>query len=273
LNEARLANVAGTAHMLAFARECDELRKFAHLSTVYVVGRHEGRISEERLERQPSFSNTYQQSKYEAEQIVFDAMSRLPASIVRLSSIIGDSRGGKVEQYNYVHHLVKLLCRNVLPVAPSNPEARIDLLPTDWAIHSLAELLDRRFMPGRVYHVCAGPDASPTLPEIIKATIEVFTAHPEGRLWLPLRMPRLVPLQEYEAFAQETRQGGDRLLTEVLRVLDFFLPHLGLRQEFLPSAELSPPKVLETYRRVIRWCLDTNWGLRPPRAEGDAEVK
>lgn len=78
-----------------------------------------------------AFCNTYQQSKYEAEQVVL--ASGLPAAVFRLSSILGDSRTGEIRRFTYVHQLIRLLPRNVLPVAPCDPEAPLDLIPTEWA--------------------------------------------------------------------------------------------------------------------------------------------
>jgi long-chain acyl-CoA synthetase len=262
LDESRLTNVVGTANVLAFARHCRGLVKFAHLSTLFVAGRTPGPILEERLSEPIRFANAYQQSKFEAEHLVFKAAESLPVAVYRLSTIIGDSRSGEVRQFNYVHHLLKLLRHNVLPVAPTWPGAPIDLIPEDWAIATLAALYEARFAPGRVFHVCAGPAASLTLPELIDRTVQAFEEHSEGRRWLPLQIPRLVPLSEYEAYVKERRQKGDRLLMGLLRALDLVLPHLGIYQAFAPPAGVPAPEIRETYARVVRWCLDTDWGLR-----------
>jgi thioester reductase-like protein len=44
-----------------------------------------GRIPEAPLDNHNGFVNTYQQSKYEAEQLVFEAMSEIPTVIYRLA--------------------------------------------------------------------------------------------------------------------------------------------------------------------------------------------
>jgi nucleoside-diphosphate-sugar epimerase len=268
LEEARATNTYGTRQLLDLARCCKRLEKYVHLSTVYVTGRSTGVTPEAPLQHANGFCNSYQQSKYEAELLVVEAMGHIPAAIFRLSSILGDSQTGKVDQFNYVHQLLKLFSRNVLPVAPADPTAPVDLIPTGWAIAALAHLFDGAFVPGRVYNLCGGPEASLTVAELIDLTIAAFEKHPMGYRWLPIRIPELVSLPEYEAFVEASRSKGDRLLNELLRVLSYFLPHLGLFQAFennntrrgLVGSGLELRPAREYYPKVIDYCLETDWG-------------
>ncbi len=145
IEEARATNTYGTSNVLNVARECKRLEKLAHLSTVYVAGRTAGLIPEAPLGNHNGFVNTYQQSKYEAEQLVLEAMSEIPTVIYRLSTIIGEAKTGRVRQYNYFHQLLRLFARNVLPVVPGNLSWQIDLIPTEWSIAALAFLFERPF--------------------------------------------------------------------------------------------------------------------------------
>lgn len=268
LEEARATNVTGTKNLLTFALRCPKLEKFAHVSTVYVAGRSIGRIAEEPLRHLNGFLNSYQQSKYEAEELVTQHMTDLPAAIFRLSSIIGNSRSGRVRQFNYVHQLLKLFPRNVLPVAPGEPHAPVDLIPTDWASSALAYLFDSSFVPGRVYQLCAGPEGSLTVREMVELTTELFENHPKAKRWLPIRVPEMVSLSAYEKFVEESRRNGDKLLNELLRVLGFFLPHMGMFQAFenrlamegLAASGLQLPPIRDVYVKVVTYCLETDWG-------------
>lgn len=268
LDQARAVNTGGTRNILALARLCRRLEKFAHISTAYIAGRSPGIFAEAHISHCDGFCNTYQQSKYEAEELVIKAMDYLPAAILRLSSIIGDSKTGQVRQFNHVHQLLRFFPRNVLPVAPGEPQAPVDLIPTDWAVPALAFLFDSCFVPGRVYHICAGSDRSFTVPEMIDSTIAAFESHPIGRTWLPIRIPEFVSLSRYEEFVKSARGSGDKLLNEVLRVLGYFLPHLGIYQAFenaltlqaLAPSGLELPDIRNYYGKVISYCLETNWG-------------
>ena len=270
LESARAVNTEGTRNLLKLASECRRLQKFAHLSTVYVAGRAIGHFSEGPIRHQSGFCNTYQQSKYEAEQLVSRAMNELPAAIFRLSSIVGDSRTGVVRQFNYVHRVMRLFPRNVLPLAPGRPDAPIDLIATDWATAALAYLFESAFVPGRFYHVCAGPERSLTVREMIDLMVSIFESHPIGRKWLPIRVPELVSLPRYEEFVKERRRDGDKLFNELLRVLGYFVPHLATFQAFdsrnvmeaLVRSGLEFPPIRAYYRKVVAYCLEMNWGRR-----------
>ena len=269
LDQARAINTEGTRNLLRLAARCPKLRKFAHLSTVFVVGRSTGLLAEAPLRHSNGFSNTYQQSKYEAEDLVLQAMRDIPICLYRLSSIIGDSRTGQVDQFNYVHQLLRLFPRNVLPIAPADPSAPLDLIPSDWAIAALAYLFDSHFLPGRIYHLCAGPEGSLTVSEMLDLTLGIFETHPKSRQWLPIYVPKLVSVARYEEYVERSRRANDIFLNELLRVLGFFLPHLGMFQAFdnrnvkeaLAGSGLElPPPIRAYYSRVVEYCLETNWG-------------
>jgi nucleoside-diphosphate-sugar epimerase len=272
LDEARAVNTEGTRNILQFARRCPSLQKLAHISTVYVVGKAEGYFLEEPIPHPSGYCNAYQQSKYEAEELVADAMDQMPACIFRLSSIVGNSHTGAVRQFNHVHQLIRLFPKNSLPIIPGLPEARMDLIASDWALPALAFIFDHAFAPGSFYHICAGPNYSLTVREMIDVMATVFESHPRAQRWLPIRPPELVPLRQYEEFVEQHRRNGDTLLNELLRALGYFLPHLGMLQAFdnrktlnaLTKSELQLPRATSYFEKVVRYCLDTNWGRRIP---------
>jgi len=271
LEVARGVNTTATGSLLSLARRCRKLERFIHVSTVYVAGRASGSFGEGPLQHEQGFYNTYQQSKYEAEQLVVEAMLDIPAVIVRLSSLIGDSRSGRVRQFNYVHQLMKLLPQNVLPVVPGLSSAPIDLIPTDWAIPALAHVIQAGFRAGSVYQICAGAERSLGVSEMIELTVRAYESHPEGRRWLPIRPPRLVSLGEFEAYVERRRREPDRLMNELLRVLSYFLPHLGVYQGFANRKTLDvlraagrpePLPIRAYYEKVVHYGLATSWGRR-----------
>src|SRR5262249_40642333 len=82
LDEARAVNTRGTLRLLQLARKCARLGKFAYVSTVYVAGRTTGWLRETPCDADHGFVNAYQQSKWEAERLVVQAMHELPAAIL-----------------------------------------------------------------------------------------------------------------------------------------------------------------------------------------------
>jgi nucleoside-diphosphate-sugar epimerase len=267
LADARETNVTGTGNLLRLAADCERLIKFLHVSTVYVAGRLGGAIPESVFTHTQRFCNAYQQSKYEAEALVASFAGSVPAVIARLSTIVGDSRG-QVRQQNYVHQLLRIFPRSHLQQAPYESKALVDLISSDWAAGALSWLFLNRFQAGAVWHISDGPTAGFTVEEMLAETHRLFAHHPKAQRWLPIELPRLVPLTDYEDFVERTVSSGSRLAAELLRVVGYYLPHLGIAQTFenhltrtlLAPSGTEPPPVRELYADVVRWCLDTDWG-------------
>jgi len=269
IETARAVNAEGTRRVLDLARGCRRLEKLAHVSTVYVAGRASGVIAEAAAPPPAAgFCNSYQHSKHEAEALVLESMAHVPCAIYRLSSIVGDSRTGRVVQFNHVHQLMRLFPRNVLPIMPAEPAAPVDLVATDWAIAALGHLFDASFAAGCIAQVCAGRDASLTVREVVDLTRRAYERHPLGQRACPIRVPEFVSLADFERYVERHRRTTDRLFGELLRVLGYFLPHLGIEQAFenhvtmkgLADSELRLPPIREYYERVVHYGLDTAWG-------------
>jgi hypothetical protein len=151
---------------------------------------------------------------------------------------------------------------------PCEPRAPVDLITTDWAGAALAYLFEFGFVPGQVYQVCAGPEASLTTGRLIDLTLDIYASHPAGRKWQPILPPRRVDLATWEEYVKQALPHADIILKELLRVLSYFIAHLALFQAFenrltlagLSGSGLALPPVRDCYERVVRYCLDTNWG-------------
>lgn len=268
IEEARAANVAGTRHLLEFASGCPRLERFAHVSTAYVAGCRTGGIPEEPLPFGHDYLNAYQQSKHEAEQVALKAAQSLPVAVYRLSTLIGEA-DGCVRQFNYFHHILKLVPRNPLPVIPGDPDAPVDLTASNWAADALAFLFEQRFQPGSVFQLCAGADDSMTAQEVVERTFALVRGHARHGGAARRGVPRLVSLAEFDDYVAST-VTGDGVRGELVRVIRQFLPHLALKQAFcsrrtrslLQAANLSPPPIRSFYDPVVTNCLDSDWGQR-----------
>ena len=245
LADARAINTEATGRLLDFARRAPRLRKFTHVSTVYVMGNDEGTLPEGPYQAN-SYPNTYEQSKAEAETLVLHAAKDLPVQIVRLSSIAGNARTGVVTQFNHVHQLLKLFPRRIFPVAPGHAGIPVDLIAEDWAVPALWHLHQRTFASGSVAHLSAGPGAAIRLADLFAICAEVYECPP----------PKLVPLAEFDRF-MNSRLGG--LTGRLMEALGLFLPHLGRDQSFLNAQTLSritaPPPTVESFLpAIVRYC-------------------
>ena len=268
LAEARATNVDGVRAVLAFARDCPRLERMACFSTVYVAGRTTGCFGESDLGGADGFVNSYEQSKAEMEAIVREAMPALPIALYRLSTIIGNSSTGAVTGFNAVHHALRLLYQGLAPMVPGRESALVDLIPVNFAADAACHLFERDFVPGGTYHLCAGTASSATLGTLLDATTAAFERHRPAWRKRSIARPAIVELDTYELFVRSVEEAGNQVLLQATRAVQSFAYQLAYPKVFdarRAEAALEPhgihaPPLLEYYERVVRWCIETNWG-------------
>ena len=257
LPESRRVNVVGTENLLHLARHCPHLQRFALISTVYVWGGKPGHIGEDAAQPGPFF-NSYQQTKFEAEQVTLAATTEIPAAIYRFSTMIYDSSAACVCQFNYFHHLLRLAAINPLRAIPALPAAKIDLIASDWAARIFDFLFADEWRPGKIFHVCAGPQHSLTVDELLRLTFDL--------LGLSGTRPRIVTRHEFDRNARDILSTPSR--EKMWQTLAHFLPHLKVDQTFqctrLTQAiagreDLKRPDSRSLFRNALSYCIRTRW--------------
>ena len=270
LADARATNVTGTEAVLAFARDCRRLQRVACFSTVYVAGRTTGCFTEQDVGGADGFVNSYEQSKAEMEAVVRVAMRELPIAIYRLSTIIGDARSGEVTGFNAIHHALRLLYQGLAPMVPGRETGLVDLIPVDFAADASHYLLEREFAPGATYHLCAGVAKSATLGALLDATMAAFERYRPAWRKRSIARPAIVELETYELFVRSVEEAGNQVLLEATRAVQAFAYQLAYPKVFdarraegvLAPAGVAAPDVLDYYDRIVRWCIETNWGAQ-----------
>jgi thioester reductase-like protein len=265
LDESRAINLEGTRRLLQLASQSRRFEKFAHLSTVHVVGDRPGEFAEGRAVP-GRFLSAYQQSKFEAEQLVLSMAPHVPSAIYRLSTVIGDSVTGHVRQFNYFHQLLRLALASQLPMVPAHASAPIDLITSDWAVSALDRLFAGHFAAGQILHVCAGPERSLTAHQLIDFTFDFYDQHPATASLRRGARPEPVPLAEFSRYAERFLATGAH--AKLWQSLSSFLPLLGIPQSFRNSTALGLlgdakpplPPIQQTLPKVMSYCLESNWG-------------
>jgi thioester reductase-like protein len=136
-------NVAGTMHVLQFARLMPRLRHFHHVSTCYVAGKREGVILETELRHDAGYRNFYEESKYLAEEQVESAKKLMPITIHRPAVVCGESKTGETAKYDGVYYLIHYLLSwpSVLSMINiGNHEVSLNLVPVDFVVDAMAAL-------------------------------------------------------------------------------------------------------------------------------------
>lgn len=245
LSEARRSAVASMRHVLALAARCCEaglLCKLDLLSTVGVAGRTRGLILESAL-RPAKFHNTYEQAKFEAEEVLLAAMQAgLPATIHRPSMVVGDSRTGRVPEFQVFYYLIDfLLGRHTLGLVPRAGGFKLDLIPLDYVARAVAISCWEPQAAGRIFHLCSGPDKAVSLEDL---AAHLAALERSRGLRLPRR--RRLPRSCFRAALALARPLAPSRLRKLLASMPYFLTYLEDEQVFdnVRSREFFEPRGL-----------------------------
>jgi thioester reductase-like protein len=272
LEDARRVNLSGVVNLMDLISTWQHVKKIAHISTVQVAGQRTGVIYENELLHACGFANSYEQSKYEAEIYLNSLNDKLPIAIYRVSGVVGDSGSGYVRQFNWLHQLLRLFSKNMLPVLPGNPHSKVDLVPVDWLTEVLLHIISERFEPGMTYHVAAGEHNALTIREMVEFTHRCLVQSTYARR-RDIRLPKIVSREEYDRLLDQDGNPGEHPQARLLHTLmGDFIPQWYLPKTFdrthlrsaLVGANIPTPDIRNFYPNIIDYCLRSNWGRVNP---------
>jgi thioester reductase-like protein len=257
LQEAREINVAGTRHMLEFAelaRERGGLECYGHISTAYVAGNHSGHFYERDLDVGQTFHNSYEQSKFEAEQLV-RSHTDLPATILRPSIVVGDQRNGWTSAFNVLYWPLRAFARGLFTAVPAIPTAPVDVVSGDYVADAVHALCESGRGAGATYHLTAGPNAS-TIDEIAGLASRYF------------RRPQVQVLPPAEYAARPACGPAEQ---SAIQAGAQYFPYFSIGTVFESAAtraRLEPAGIhaspLRDYmERLLDFATRSRWGKRP----------
>jgi len=229
--EAHRSAVDSAAHVLAFARAAAERSAFEKLefvSTVGVAGNLRGIVRERAFTDDRSFRNTYEAAKAEAEILVLHEMSRgLSATIHRPSMVVGDAATGRIIQFQVFYYLCEFLAgRRTAGIVPDGCDIQLDIVAVDYVARAIQESTRRHDAPGRIFHLCSGPDRSPRINDLGDHVRQFFS----GR-GCPVPPLRRVPAGLFRALLPIAGFFAARA-RPTLQSLPFFLAYLRQPQTF-----------------------------------------
>ena len=262
LDESRAINVEGTRNVVEFAGSCARnggLERLCYVSTAYVAGTHEGEFGEDDLDVGQDFRNAYEQSKFEAEQIIRDHDGDLPVQIVRPSIVVGERRSGWTGSFNVLYAPLKAFVRGRLPALPAERDAPVDVVPVDYVADAIFELSAHGDGgDDRTYHLVAGRDAT-TVGRLVGLAAERVQR----------RAPRLLPPRLYRALMHPllVRTGPERR-RQALRQMEVFFPYFTAHVVYsdersrgrLGRSGIAPGAVEGYFGRLIDFAQRARWG-------------
>ena len=211
--EADAVNRDGTARVLDLALRCPRLESVCLASTIYASGLTSGVIQEGRLDRPPDFANEYERSKWEAEELLVESPLDVPASVVRLATVVADDGSGQVSALNAVHNTLNLLRHGLLSLMPGDPSTPVYLITGELAVQALAAAVDTRAQG--FFHAAHRAEDTLTLGEALDIAFEVFSRDDEFAAHRVHR-PRFADLRSFGLLAEGASSFGGGVLGQAL---------------------------------------------------------
>ncbi|HEV3389827.1 MAG TPA: SDR family oxidoreductase [Solirubrobacteraceae bacterium] len=254
LDEARAVNVEGTRRMLQLAGRAQQLgvlERYGQVSTAYVAGTYAGRFFESDLDVGQSFHNSYEQSKFESEQLV-RSQPGLPFTIMRPSIVVGDRNSGWTAAFNVLYWPLRALARGLFPAVPATASAPVDVVSIDYVADGIYALCEAGGIR-QTYHLTAGSEAS-TIAEIAELASGYFEQPP----------PKLLTPAEF----MSADHGVPRSMLEEGAM---YFPYFSVATTFddaLTRAQLQPAGISVTplreyMSRLLDYATWSRWGKHP----------
>ena len=265
LAQSRTINVEGTRRVLALADNCAVrgagLRRLTYVSTAYVAGDRRGIALERELHVGQRFRNPYEQSKYEAEQLVHTRRERLPVTVVRPSIVVGERGTGWTASFNVIYVPLRAFAAGTYPVVPGRRGAVVDIVTVDRLADAIVALAATPAAAGRTFHVVGGGHAT-TLGELVALAARRFRR----------RQPRLLPPRIYRALVHPLllRRGSARMRRRLQRS-EVYFPYFSLDLRFDDRdarALLEPLGIRATpisgyFDALVNFAEAADWGRNP----------
>ena len=261
LPEARAINTEGTRRMLELATLANErggLNCYGQVSTAFISGDHAGCFAETDLHVGQQFHNSYEQSKFESEQLV--AATDLPTRVMRPSIVVGERDSGWTAAFNVVYWPLRAFSRGLFDVIPADPSAPVDVVPIDYVADAVYALCGDAGTDGETYHLTAGPHAS-TMLELCTLASQYFHRPP----------PQVLTLEEFAKLPPPTVA-----VQQAFAAGAAYFPYFAMEGTFgdaITRARLEPAGIrcspLSDYlERLMDFATRSRWGkVRIPRHE------
>ncbi len=183
------SNVQGMRYVLDF---CDTagIGQFHHVSTSYVCGLRQGRVTESELDEGQEWGNDYERSKVEAEKLVREAGFSNPPTIFRPAIIVGDSRTGWSTTFHNFYVILQIADTLVRQQGErdatgltnvSEVEINVDgterknFVPVDWVSAVMSHVLTHPELHGETYHLTPRcPITTRQIRDAIEAATSVY---------------------------------------------------------------------------------------------------
>jgi thioester reductase-like protein len=226
INRNSMVNVIGFA--LASASH-GPLRRLHHVSTAFVQGDPKRQAEGN---GRPIFRNTYEQTKWEAEQALFEVADKIPITCYRPSIIVGDSRTGRTPHFRGLYEPMKWVYIDEVTVLPIQPLLKFDAVPIDYVCNAIIALSSMPETAGGTYHLTAGPERAINVRQYVELCLE------HGRNWQRrvgeelVHAPELISREQLPTFPEDKRKEYQALFDAADQLASVLVPYTIEEQLF-----------------------------------------
>ena len=262
-------NIKGTEKVLDFASTCPDLKTIHFLSTVYSSGLRTGDVREEPHSPGALFSNHYERSKYESEQVALKRKD-LPINIIRISTLISDDFSGVVSQQNAFHNTLKLFYYGLLSLFPGEKSTPLYFVTGDFVVDAIMAIL-RSQQVGKIYHVCHSAADTATLEQLVDSVFDTFGTYPDFKIRRVLK-PLWADVESFDLLNDGMGSLTGGVVAQAVSSVAPFSKQLFAPKDFhnenlraiMPNYQAPDPVLL--IQNTARFLADTKWGRQMQHA-------
>jgi len=249
-------NILGLKSLLSWAKTLKKLDVFAYVGTATIRGKGvTRRVVGEDESPDPNAKHLvkYTHSKALGESMLKEYLPEDKILVIRPSIIMGDSRG-VIPRSNII--LWTMAAFNLLRMVPGNKDAKLDIIPVDYAAKALVAILFAK-RNHRIYHISSGTNSFTTPRLLGEAITPLFDPEPpivfvaeemldQMRNWARNRLAPDSPLLAYKGHLDhwDNVLGGERgRIRIVIAGLEPYLHFMELEQLFDNSRLLADTSV------------------------------
>jgi thioester reductase-like protein len=247
-------NIGGTQEVIELAASCEDLDCLVVHSTAHVSGDRRGVVLEEELKARQSFRTVVEETKARAEKIARAAMKRLPITVMRPATIVGDSHTGEVDRFDGPYLLILLVVTSPPDIAlplPGLGEEPLNLVPIDWVARASVALGRDVRARGQTFHLV---DPEPLAARRVFELIARAGGRRDPRGSIPTNLAKaLLRAPGLDRIAKSPRAFLETITTAVTydaRNTDELLPLLGVPS--CPPFESYVEKLVEYVQERVR---------------------
>lgn len=261
---ANRVNIEGSRKLLNFAQTCSNLTAIQFLSTVYASGLRQGTVLESELDRAPEFSNHYERSKWEAEQIAGQQFKNLPVNMVRIATLIADNETGSVTQQNAFHNTLKLFYYGLLSLFPGEKSTPVYFVTGDFVIDSIMSIMSSAKV-GKFFHVCHEIQETATLEQLLDTVFETFESYKDFKIRRVLK-PLWSDAESFDLLNQGIGSMSSGVMAQAVSSVSPFSRQLFAPKDFRNDnlraivPHYSAPHPQQLIASTARYLADTKWG-------------